>query len=75
MPFGIQPFRKTALPSRAHFACNFRLEGRSTISRLAVDVKHTRRPGEVSRAGVRINPGDFTEQSRRHVKDTDVVSL
>ncbi len=62
-----------ALVCRADFARDFRLEGRSAVSRPAIDVKHTRCPGEISCAGVRVNAGDGTEQSPRHVKDTDVV--
>lgn len=74
--FDNQPFgKKTALVCIADFARDFPLEGRSTISRPAVDVKHTRRPCEISRAGVRVNSVDCTEQSRCKVQDTDVVSL
>ncbi len=72
--FGNQPFsKKTALIGKADFTRDFRLECRSAVSRLTIDVKHTGCPGEISRAGVRVNAGDGTEQSRRHVKDTDVV--
>lgn len=67
--------KKTALVCKADFACDFCLDGRSAIRRLAVDVKHARRPCEISGAGVRVNPVNGTEQARRHVKDTDVVSL
>ncbi len=72
--FGNQPFsKKTALVCKADFTRDFCLDCRSAVSRLTVDVKHTRRPVEISRVGVRINPGDGTEHSQRTVKDNDVV--
>jgi hypothetical protein len=62
-----QPFGKD-LSFQSRFRLNFRLEGRATIGRLAVDVKHTRRPGEVSSTGVWINPGDFTDNPAATLK-------
>ncbi len=66
---------KTALVCKADFARNFRLDGRSAVRCPAVDVKHTRRPGKISRAGVRVNSVDCAEHAPRGVKDSDVVSL
>ena len=54
---------------------NFRSEGGTAIGGLATGEKHTRRSGKSPEAGVRVNPSDFSEESKRKVKDTDVVSL
>jgi len=54
--------KKTALVGKADFTRDFRLEGRSAVSRLTADVKHTHRSGEISRAGIRVNPGDCTKK-------------
>lgn len=67
--------RISKLVCKADFASYFRLKGRSSIRRPAIDVKHARRPGETSRAGVWVDPIDRAEQSGRNVEDTDIVSF